>query len=140
MNEEIKQAAESLKDPASYHWLTYAWVMLISGWGGLVRFLNAMRERKESASSAVLTLLIGIITSTFVGILTFYACELANFQPLSTAICVAVTGHMGSEALRLFQGFVVSRLKAGFFAMLGATPAAAVTPTDPIEKEEKPNV
>lgn len=116
MNEELKQVADASKDPATYGWLTYLWVVLISGWGGLVRFMNSMRGSKETIREALLTLASGLITSTFVGVLTFWLCELANFKPLSTAVCVAVTGHMGAEALRLIQSGVISRLKAGWQA------------------------
>lgn len=116
MNEELRQAADAAKDPAAYHWLTYLWVMLISGWGGLVRFLNSLHKRRETIRSALLTLSAGLVTSTFVGVLTFWLCELANFQPLSTAICVAITGHMGAEALRLMQSGVISRAKAAWQA------------------------
>ncbi len=116
MNEELKQVADAAKDPATYSWLTYLWVVLISGWGGLVRFMNSMRGSKETTREALLTLAAGLITSTFVGVLTFWLCELANFKPLSTAVYVAVTGHMGAEALRLIQSGVISRLKAGWQA------------------------
>ncbi len=116
MNEELKQVADAAKDPATYGWLTYLWVVLISGWGGLVRFMNSMRGSKETTREALLTLAAGLITSTFVGVLTFWLCELANFKPLSTAVFVAVTGHMGAEALRLIQSSVISRLKAGWQA------------------------
>lgn len=125
MNEEIKQVVEAVKDPLSYSWLTYCWVGLISAWGAIVRFLNSMRERREDVRTAALTLIIGIITSTFVGVLTFYACELADFQKLSTAICVAITGHMGGEALRLFQKAVVARGQGALSAILGPAPADA---------------
>lgn len=116
MNEELRQTAEVAKSPDTYNWLTYMWVCVVSGWGGLVRFLNSMRDSKETARQAILTLVTGLVTSTFVGVLTFWLCEMANFQPLSTAVCVAVTGHMGAEALRLIQGGVISRLKAGWQA------------------------
>lgn len=117
MNEEVRQAAEAAaRDPASYTWLTYSWVALMSAWGGLVRFLNSMRERNESVKSALVTLAIGLITSTFVGVLTFYACELGNFDKLTTAICIAITGHMGGEAIRLFRFGLITRLKAAWLA------------------------
>lgn len=136
MNEEIKQVVDVIKDPLSYSWLTYCWVGLISAWGGLVRFLNAMRDRKEDVRTAIFTLLIGIITSTFVGVLTFWFCELAGFQKLSTAICVAVTGHMGSEALRMFQKAVVSRGHGAMSAIFGpsSTPAGPAEKSDPAKE------
>lgn len=115
MNEEIKQVAETIiKDPAGYGWMTYLWVCVIAAWGGLVRFLNSMRERKESFSAALVTLLTGLVTSVFVGVMTFYACEIANFDKLWTAICVAVTGHLGAQAMQIFEKAIMSRLKVIF--------------------------
>lgn len=111
MNEEIKQVVDAVKDPSTYPWLTYMWVCLISAWGGLVRFLNSMRERKESLGASIVTLITGLVTSVFVGVLTFYACEIADFDKLSTAICVAVTGHLGAQAMQIFEKAVLSRIK-----------------------------
>lgn len=116
MNEELRQVAEAVKDPASYHWLTYLWVVVMSGWGGLVRFLNAMKGSRTSAREAFWNLFAGLCTSTFVGVITFYACELANFDKLATAICICITGHMGSAAINVIQSGVVARLRAAWVA------------------------
>lgn len=113
MNEEIKQVADAMsKAPTDYGWLTYLWVCLIAAWGGLVRFLNSMRERKETLGASLVTLVTGLVTSVFVGVLTFYACEIANFDKLWTAICVAVTGHLGAQAMQIFERAIMSRIKA----------------------------
>ena len=115
MNEELKQVAEAIsKDPTGYSWMTYLWVCVIAAWGGLVRFLNTIRERKESFSAALFTLLSGLITSVFVGVLTFYACEIANFDKLTSAICIAVTGHLGAQAMQMIEQTVISRIKVLF--------------------------
>lgn len=111
MNEEIKQVVDAARDPATYPWLTYLWVCLIAAWGGLVRFLNSMRERKESLGASMVTLITGLVTSVFVGVLTFYACEIAGFDKLWTAICVAVTGHLGAQAMQVFEKAIISRIK-----------------------------
>lgn len=116
MNEELRQTAEVAKSPDTYNWLTYMWVCVVSGWGGLVRFLNSMRDSKETARQAVLTLVTGLVTSTFVGVLTFWLCEMSDFPPLATAVCIAVTGHAGAEALRAIQDGVLSRLAAAWKA------------------------
>lgn len=118
MNEELKQAVDAVKDPSSYHWLTYLWVCLIAAWGGLVRFLNSMRERRETFRASIATLITGLVTSVFVGVLTFYACEIANIDKLSTAICVAVTGHLGAQAMQIFEKAILNRIKLA----LGITP------------------
>lgn len=119
MNEELKQAVEAVvKDPTGYGWMTYLWVCLIAGWGGLVRFLNSMRDRKESFRDSLVTLMIGLVTSLFVGVLTFYACEIANFDKLTTALCVAGTGHLGAQAMQIIEKGVINRLKM----LVGLTP------------------
>lgn len=114
MNDEIKQTLEVIKDPTTFSALTYIWVALIAAWGGLVRFLNSRRERKETLGESLMTLLTGLITSVFVGVLTFYACEIADFDKLWTAICVAVTGHLGAQAMQLFEKAIISRLRVLF--------------------------
>lgn len=115
MNEELKQVAEAIsKDPTGYSWMTYLWVCVIAAWGGLVRFLNTLRERKETFSEALFTLLSGLITSVFVGVLTFYGCEIAGFDKLTSAICIAVTGHLGAQAMQMIEKGVISRLRLIF--------------------------
>lgn len=116
MNEEAQRIADVAKDPLSYHWLTYLWVAVISGWGGFVRFLNSMNDSRRDFKRSLLTLFAGLVTSVFVGVITFYACEIANFDKLTTAICVAITGHLGAEAIRMLQTTVMSRIKAAWIA------------------------
>jgi hypothetical protein len=70
-----------------------------------------MRERKESFGASVVTLITGLVTSVFVGVLTFYACEIASFDKLWTAICVSVTGHLGAQAMQIFEKAILSRIK-----------------------------
>lgn len=130
MHDEIKAVTDAV-DPLAYPWITYLWVCLISAWGGLVRFLNSVRDRKESVRDALFTLFAGVVTSTFVGVITFYICELAHASKLSTAVAVAITGHMGSEALRIFNKLVMARI-AAFLAPSGAL-ASSIT-ADPTEQ------
>lgn len=117
MNEEARQLAESAsRDPWAIHWLTYSWVCLIAAWGGLVRFLNAMKGKDEPLHEILFNLFAGLCTSCFVGVLTFYACELADFNRLTTAICVAITGHAGAEGIRILQNGIIGRIKAAWIA------------------------
>lgn len=86
------------KDPGNYSLLTYAWVIGLSGWGGLVSFLRKRREGHVRPFN--FTELIGeIFTSAFVGLLTFWLCEAGHINPLTTAALVGISGHMGSRAI-----------------------------------------
>lgn len=101
-----------IKDPTTYSMLTYLWVSLLSAWGGVVRYLNSIRDHDVPFRKVLCELAISCSTSVFVGIITFYLCEAADFVPLWTAVCVAMTGHMGAEGLALLRNIVRRRLSA----------------------------
>jgi hypothetical protein len=103
MNEEIRQAAEAVKDPTSYGLFTYAWVVLLSAWGGTVRFIRKVKAGEMSIRQAAMTLMGELVTSVFAGVITFYACEANAVAPLWTAVLVSVAGHMGGKALEPFE-------------------------------------
>ena len=90
------------KDPSNYEWFTYAWVILISMWGGVVSFMNKVTA--GSARPFNLAEFIGeISTSGFVGVLTFWLCESTQVDKLLSAALVGVAGHMGSRAIFLIE-------------------------------------
>lgn len=99
------------KDPTSYTMLTYAWVGLLSAWGGAVNF---MRKRKSGTARPFnVTEFVGeLVTSAFAGVVTFWLCEAAGIAPLVTAALVAISGHMGSRAI-----FQLERWAEGRFGM-----------------------
>lgn len=99
MNEEIRQTVEVAKDPTSYGFLTYAWVIALSAWGGAVRFFRKVKAGEMNLKQAALTFVGEVLTSAFAGVMTFYACEVSELAPLTTAIFVGVAGHMGARAL-----------------------------------------
>jgi hypothetical protein len=98
------------KDPAAYDLLTYAWVFLLSLMGGVVAFLQKLRD----GSARVFNLIefIGeLCTSAFTGVVTFYLCESAQFPPVLTAALVGIAGHMGNRGLFLIEKFLSNKLK-----------------------------
>lgn len=99
------------KDPTNYPLITYAWVVLMASWGGLISFLRKRREGVVRAFN--LTELIGeLVTSAFVGIVTFLLCEWSGTPALLTAAFVGITGHMGSRALFMFEHWAEARFRA----------------------------
>lgn len=110
MSDEIKTAGNAV-GPEAYSWITYAWVVALSAWGGLVRFLNTLRTRSRSWPDAGLHLIIGLVTSIFVGVITFYLCEAIHLNQLWTAVFVAATGHMGAEGIKVFEESIKLRIR-----------------------------
>lgn len=112
INYSVKEAVNAVKDPSTYSFITYLWVALLAAWGGVIRYLNSIKDKRIPLMKVVKELSLGASTSIFVGVLTFFLCEAANFQPLWTAVCVAVSGHMGAESLNMLRGIVRRKLGA----------------------------
>jgi hypothetical protein len=90
------------RTPFDYEFLTYAWVMGLAAFGGVVNFSRKMREGAVRAFN--LTEFIGeIVTSAFAGLLTFWLTEAADMDKLVSAVLIAVSGHMGSRAIFMIE-------------------------------------
>ena len=86
------------KTITGYALLTYAWVLALSTWGGLVNYLSKIRAGRIARFNV--TELIGdLFISGFTGILTFWLCEASGFNELTTAVFVGISGHMGYLAI-----------------------------------------
>ena len=86
------------KSPLAYSLREYGLILAIAMLGGFVRWYNAVR-RGESAAYDLRTLVGELGTSAFIGILTFWACEAMNVQPLVTAALAGMAGHAGVSGL-----------------------------------------
>lgn len=102
------------KDPSNFTFITYAWVIIVSMWGGLVSF-NQKIKSGHARPFNVMELLGELATSGFVGMLTFWLCSAAGIQPLVTAAFVGITGHMGSRALWRMEKWAEQRLMGNVY-------------------------
>lgn len=92
------------KDPTSYSLLTYAWIVTLSAIGGIISYL------KKAKTFSITEFITEILTAGFVGVITFWLCEQATIDPLTTAALVGVSGHMGSRALYMLERFFKGQL------------------------------
>ena len=96
------------KDPTTYSILTYSWVALVACSGGVVSFIRKFRLGIVHRFS--ITEFIGeIITSAFAGMVTFFLCEAAKIDPMLSAALIAISGHMGSRAIFIFENYLEKR-------------------------------
>lgn len=81
--------------------LPYLLTIIVAAWGGTVAYLEDLH--KSGAKFSARNWLARIIVSGFVGVLTYWLCVAMGmeFGPM-TAFCIAVSGHMGVEAMRVF--------------------------------------
>lgn len=92
-------------DPTDYSMWTYLWVFGLSIWGGLANFINKVKQRK--ARWINITELFGeLFISGGVGLLTFFICEYSNTPQLISAVCIAISGHMGTRIIYLLENKV----------------------------------
>lgn len=92
------------KDPFGYPLGTYIWVFGVALIGGAVKYLN------QSSRFSFVVLVRDLVTACFAGLLTFWVCEWMNIGgPLSAAL-IAVSGLMGTRALRGFETFWQMRM------------------------------
>lgn len=98
------------KDPFGYSVVTYVWVLLLAIWGGVVNFIQRLK-RGEAKAHNIVELIGEVVISAFVGVVTFYLCELSNFPQVLTAALVAISGHMGTRALFVFESAIEKIIK-----------------------------
>ena len=86
------------KDPTTYSFITYAWIVFLSALGGAISFLRKRRSG-EARPFNVVELVGELMTSGFSGLITFWLCEASAINPLVTAALIGIAGHMGSRGL-----------------------------------------
>lgn len=98
------------KDPTTYSYITYLWVIGLACWGGTVNFISKVKSGTTRAFN--ITEFLGeIVTSAFSGIVTFYLCELSETPALMSAVFVAISGHMGTRLIFKLEQYLEKRAK-----------------------------
>lgn len=97
------------KDPFNYAVMTYAWVLLISIWGGTAAFIRKVKTRAGGHFS-IAEWVGECVISGFVGIITFWLCEQAEIPRLYSAALIAITAHMGSRAILLGERLICKQI------------------------------
>lgn len=95
--------------PEHYPIATYAWVLLLSAWGGAASFIAKMRAG-HVRSFNIVEFIGEIATSVLSGLITFYLAESAHIDQVMTAALVAISGHMGSRLLFHAERLVEARI------------------------------
>ena len=105
----VDNPLEPEKTITGFELLTYVWVLTLSTWGGLVNYLSKIRNGHIARFN--ITELIGdLFISGFTGLLTFWMCQAANFNELTTAVFVGISGHMGARMIGKLEKVLSQKL------------------------------
>lgn len=111
MNDEIRQASEIARDPASVSWATYLMVVALAAWGGIVRALRKTKLGEKSWQQILVIVLVEVITSSFAGVVTFFLCQSKGVPPFYTAVLTSLAGYMGGSVLNILEAIHKARIK-----------------------------
>lgn len=93
--------------------ITWIWVFGIASWGGAVSYFHKIT--KHNLKFDTIRFIGEILTSAFVGIVTFLICDAANISWQLTAAFVGISGHMGTRAIfvleKRYEQFLGERIK-----------------------------
>lgn len=111
MSEDVQTTTTLGQQLAAYGAATWLWVVFLSMLGGVASF--AIKVRKGIARWINVPELLGECTiSAFVGFVTFLITD-GHVPPGVQAAMIAVSGHMGTRAVFLFEQFYASRIVPG---------------------------
>ena len=88
--------------------LTYAWVFGLAMLGGAASFVRRVRSG-EAKYSNIIELIGELVVSAFAGLVTFFLCQSAAFDEMLTAAFIAISGHMGTRIIFIFEAYLVKR-------------------------------
>ena len=88
--------------------LTYGWVVGLSMLGGAASFVRRVRTGQAKYSNIV-ELIGELVVSAFAGLVTFFLCQSAKFDGALSAAFIAISGHMGTRIIFMFEGYLMKR-------------------------------
>ena len=96
------QSAANARDPLLYPVTAYVWVIIWSVAGGLAGFWQKLK-RGDVRAFNVVELMGELFCSGFVGVITYWICQGAGVPPIWQPPIIAVSGHMSTRLLFLFE-------------------------------------
>ena len=104
-------AQARLRDPLDYPLRQYAFILAITTLAGAVSWYSKVK-RGEIPPWSINHLVGELATSALAGLLTFWLCEWARFDPLLTASLAGIAGHMGTRAITALENWAIQRAES----------------------------
>ena len=98
-----------------YDWSQYlalVWVLALSIWGGTVHTIKKVREGVIERFT-FREWVYDIITSGFIGFVTYALCKYAGFDEYLSAVFIGVASHQGTRGLLLIEEAITKKTLRG---------------------------
>lgn len=116
MNDELNKVAELAQNPGP-SWLAYSWIAVMAILGGVVRVVREADLKNKNWKQIGFIFFAELMTSLFVGLVTYFLCTSAGFKEVYTAAMVSISSYMGGRALTIAEtayiAFIKSMAKGG---------------------------
>lgn len=90
-------------------WLTAVLMVVLSTWAGVVSYLRMLVKGLEFK---VLSFVSHISSSALAGLVTVLLCDQYELSVQWTGIACAISGHMGAEAMKIFEDRLKKKAEA----------------------------
>jgi hypothetical protein len=90
--------------------LTALWVVTLSIWGGTVHTIKKVRDGVLERFT-FREWLYDVITSGFIGVITYALCKYAGFDEWLSAVMIGISSHQGTRALLVIEQAITKRLE-----------------------------
>lgn len=105
------------KDPFGYQLAVYTWVVGISIIAGAVSYAQKIRADMVDRFS-LMELLGEVLTAGFIGMITFWLCEWADFPMIFSAPVIGIASHMGSRLIFTLEKILEKKIN-GWLKKIG---------------------
>jgi len=94
-------------------WTQYfalGWVMILSVWGGTVHTIKKVRDGVIERFT-FREWVYDVITSGFIGVVTYALCKYAGFDEWLSAVMIGVASHQGTRALLIIEQLITRKTR-----------------------------
>lgn len=91
-------------------WFTAFWVIGLSVWGGTVHTIKKVRDGVIERFT-FREWVYDVITSGFIGVLTYFMCKSAGFDEYISAGMIGIASHQGTRALLVIEQLITKKLE-----------------------------
>ena len=97
-------------DPQHHEWwLTTVLMIVLSAWAGVVSYLRMLVKGLEFK---MLSFVSHISSSALAGLITVLLCDQYAVSIQMTGVACAISGHMGAEAMKIFEDRLKKKAEA----------------------------